>query len=121
MAKAGDRFGATTPGTRKLSPTTRKVWGTTKGKRASSRRILRKRGQMKSRATIPQATRFITILSPNRAFVGIAFPRLGCDIHRHSLAGVASTGSHDRLRRGARHLPSRNRTPLRKCEQDVHF
>src|SRR5262245_42315201 len=66
-AKAGDSAGETTPGIRKLSPTNRKVWGMTKGMRASVRRLPRSRGQMYTFVTRAKASKLIKMLSPNTA------------------------------------------------------
>src|SRR6266849_10215050 len=79
IAKADASEGDTTPGTRKLSPTNRNVWGTTNGMRASSRRMPRSRGQMYSFVTMPKATKLIRTLSPNNASIAIDSPLVHAD------------------------------------------
>src|SRR5262249_26285273 len=67
IAKAGDSEGDTTPGTRKLSPTNRNVWGMTNGMRASARRMARSRRQMYTLVTMPKARKLMRMVSQNNA------------------------------------------------------
>src|SRR5262245_48705939 len=78
IANAGESEGDTTPGTRKLSPTNRNVWGITNGMRASVRRMTRSRGQMYTFVTMAKARKLIKILSPNNASLLIGSPPLMC-------------------------------------------
>src|SRR5262245_5287494 len=61
-ANAGESEGDATPGTRKLSPIKRNVWGITSGIRASVLGMIRRRGQTSTFVMTANATKLMTML-----------------------------------------------------------